>query len=209
MSLALRRGLDPLIPAPVSGSNLDRTFVARRLRKNALTLIAANPKVALLGPDDLAENIADRLEFEPHDLVILRVIISNRRHTLVCIPESVWFRRKSALVELKRMAIAAGHNCVLVPEAAIQRQPRLSTAQAIEGATGVTVSMEQRMDLFLHLIDAGSSTLFDCACAMRSHPAPFSAVLHMVALGIVELRGTGYLSPQTRIDLPEPALVMA
>lgn len=204
MSLALSRGLDPQLPAHTNKQTVDRTFVARRLQKNALTLIAAHPNATYLGTDELVEELASGLGFKTFDLIILRATVSDKRHTLVCVPERVWSTRKQELVDLKRLAAASGHACVLVPESAIQRQPRLSTARAIEEASGVDVTMEQRMDVLVHLIEHGYSTLFDCACAI-SHPSPFSAILHLVAIGVIRMKGAGSLTLQTRIDLPDPA----
>lgn len=203
MSLAVSRGLDPHFPAPAPEQKVDRSFVVRRLHKNATTLLAAHPRTTHLGPDDLVENLASSLGFETVDLAILRVMVGPNRYTLICAPERIWNGRKRGLLELKRVAAAAGRNCVLVPEGAIQRQPRLGTARTIEEASGVEVTMEQRMDVLVHLIEHGYSTLFDCACAIR-HPSPFSAILHLVALGVIKMRSAGRLSPETRIDLPDP-----
>lgn len=205
MSLAVSRGLDPHFPAPAPEQKVDRSFVVRRLHKNATTLLAAHPRTTHLGPDHLVENLASSLGFETVDLAILRVMVGPNRYTLICAPERIWNGRKRGLLELKRVAAAAGRSCVLVPEGAIQRQPRLGTARTIEEASGVDVTMEQRMDVLVHLIEHGYSTLFDCACAIK-HPSPFSAVLHLVAMGVIKMRGDGRLSPDTRIDLPDPAM---
>lgn len=203
--LAENRGLDPHPPSPEFTHSVDWSFIVRRLQRNALTLIAAHPRADYLGPDNLVENLARSKGFEATDLAILRIMVGPERHTLVCAPDRVWHGRKCDLLELKGLANWAGRSCVLVPEAAIQRQPRLSTARAIEDATGVEVTMEQRMDVLVHLMERGYSTFFDCACAM-THESPFSAVLHLVAIGAIRMRSDARLSPETRIDLPEPII---
>ncbi len=125
---------------------------------------------------------------------------------MVCPPSHVWHTRKSELVELKEMANAAGRSCFLVPEAAIQRQPRLSVARAIEEAFGVEVSIEDRMTILVHMIEAGGqSSLMDCACAIQ-HPEPFSAVLHMVSLGILSIDGGSQLTPNSVVLLSDGAV---
>lgn len=203
IQLAANRGLDPHPPSPDSKRSVDWSFIVRRLHRNAATLIAAHPRADYLGPDNLVENVARSRGFATSDLAILRIMVGPARHTLVCVPERVWHSRKCDLLELKRLANWAGRSCILVPEAAIQRQPRLGTARAIEDATGVEVNMEQRMDVLIHLLERGYSTLFDCACAMR-HESPFSAVLHLVAIGAINMKSDARLSPETRIDLPDP-----
>lgn len=203
MSLAVNRGQDPHLPAPKFSNVVDRSFSVRRLYRNAASLIAANPRTDFLGPDELVENLARTRGFQSADLAILRIAIGPERHTLVCVPEMVWHGgRKHDLLALKRIAGHAGRSCVLVPEAAIQRQPRLATSRVIENATGVQVSMEQRMEVLIHLIEQGSSTLFDCACVMN-HPSPFSAILHLVAIGVVKMKSDSTLSPETKIELPD------
>lgn len=203
MSLAVNRGLAPLFPDLNSDHTVDRSFVVRRLYKNASTLIAAHPRADCLGPDDLVENLARSQGFTATDLAILRIAVGPDRHTLVCAPERVWHARKHDLLELKRIAGSAGRSCILVPEAAIQRQPRLSIARTIEEAAGVRVTMEQRVSVLIHLLEHGYSTLFDCACVI-DHDAPISAILHLVAIGVVKMRRDAALSPDTRIDLPDP-----
>lgn len=204
MSLAVNRGLDPHIPPPKPVHVVDRSFTVRRLHKNASSLVAAHPRADYMGPDDLVENLARARGFATSDLAILRISIGPERYTLICAPEQIWHSRKHDLVELKRIAGHVGRDCVLVPEQAVQRQPRLSTARVIEDASGIRVSMDQRMNVLIHLIERGSSTLFDCACVIE-HPSPFSAVLHLVAIGVVRMDSNASLSPETRVDLPGQA----
>lgn len=204
MELALMRGLDPLVPkTPSNDQVVDRSFVVRRLYKNAHSLIAAHPAASELGADELVANLAATIGFTSVDLAILRIMIWPRRYTLVCIPELIWYGRMHDLFELKRLAAEIGHACVLVPEAAIQRQPRLSVARAIEQAAGVEVTMEQRMEVLVHLIERGHSTLHDCALAM-THPSPYSAILHLVTLGVLRMRPDRPLCLETRIELADP-----
>lgn len=201
MSLALNRGVDPQPPALSSTGIVDRSFVSRRLLKNAITLISAHPRAEYLGPDKFTDSLACTKGFSSDDLAILRVSVGMGRHTLICAPEAIWHARKFDLLELKAMAAFAGRSCVLVPEAAIQRQPRLSIARAIEEATGVTVSVDQRMAILVHMIEnGGQSTFMDCACAIN-HIQPFSAVMHMVALGVLRLDTAVDLAPNSKVTL--------
>ena len=103
------------------------------------------------------------------------------------------------------MAGFAGRSCCLIPESAVQRQPRLSTARAIEEACGVSVTVDQRMAILVHMIENGGiSTFMDCACAIN-HPQPFSAVMHMVALGVLRIDATTQLRPHSTISLDDRA----
>jgi hypothetical protein len=201
MSLALNRGVDPQRPARNSDGIVDRSFVSRRLMKNTITLISAHPRAQYLGPDKLVDSLACTKGFSADDLAILRVSVGMGRHTLICAPETIWHARKFDLIELKAMAGFAGRSCVLVPESAIQRQPRLSTARAIEDACGVSVSVDQRMAILVHMIESGGkSTFMDCACAIN-HPQPFSAVMHMVALGVLRIDSAAQLTPHSTVGL--------
>jgi len=206
--LALNRGLTAYPPASPSFGVVDKSFTVRRLFKNTASLLAAHPRAQYLGPDVAVENIAVTHGFASYDLAILRISLSRIRRTLVCVPEPVWHLRAKDLLKLKHDASRAGRKCVLVPEKAVQRQPRLDNARAIEMATGIDVSMEDRLAILLHLAERGSSTLFDCACAI-SHPSPFSAVLHLAALGVIAMGTDRPLSPETRVDLPDIAIVGA
>lgn len=201
MSLALNRGVDPQPPARNPIETVDRSFVSRRLLKNAITLISAHPLADYLGPDKLVDSLACTKGFSADDLAILRVSVGMGRHTLICAPETIWHARKYDLLELKSMGGFAGRSCVLVPEGAIQRQPRLSTARAIEEACGVAVSVDQRMAILVHMIETGGkSTFMDCACAIN-HPQPFSAVMHMVALGVLRINPSAQLRPDSTVGL--------
>ena len=201
--LALKSGSDPQSPTRTSTGIVDRSFVSRRLLRNAVTLINAHPRADYLGPDTLVDSLALAKGFSGDDLAILRVSVGKVRHTLICVPESIWHARKFDLIELKKMAGFAGRSCILVPESAIQRQPRLSTARAIEDACGVSISVDQRMAILVHMIESGGrSTFMDCACAIN-HAQPFSAVMHMVALGVLRIDASAQLSPQSVISLDD------
>jgi len=203
MSLAVTRGQRLHVCPP--GKSVDRSLTIRRLRRNAATLVSAHPRAEYLGDDDLTERLARAKGFSPNDLAILRISVGDRRHTMVCVPAHVWHARKSDLVELKKMANATGRCSFLVPETAIQRQPRLSVARAIEEAFGVEISLEDRMAILVHMLEAGGqSSIMDCACAIR-HPEPFSAVLHMVSLGILRIYDGGQLTPNSMVCLSDRA----
>ncbi len=199
--LALNRGSDPQSPARNYTGIVDRSFVSRRLLRNAVTLINAHPRADYLGPDKLVDNLACAKGFTGDDLAILRVSIGMGRYTFICAPETIWHARKFDLLELKEMGSFAGRACVLVPESAIQRQPRLSTARVIEEACGVSVSVDQRMAILVHMIESGGKTTFmDCACAI-THAQPFSAIMHLVALGVLRIDASAQLRPDSTVSL--------
>jgi len=190
-------------PARPTPGIIDRSFVCRRLQRNAIALIGAHPKAELLGSDEMVENLASSQAFEATDLVILRIALGAQRHTLLCIPERVWRGRKNDLLELKRLAGWSGRSCVLVPEAAIQKQPRLNCARAIDDAAGIEVTMEQRMELVMHLVERGKSSLLECASAV-THPSPFTAVLHLVAAGVLKMNIEAPLTPESTVEMADP-----
>jgi hypothetical protein len=204
MSLAARRGLDPQFPVRHFDPPevVDRSFVVRRLRKNAMMLINAHPRTEYVGNDRPVEAMAASKGFLPTELAILRIAIGPERYTLVCVPEHVWHCRKDALLALKRLADLVDRHCILVPEFVIQRQPRLNTARMIEEACGVHVTPSQRMALMVHLIEKGSSsTMIDCAQTI-DHPAPFSAILQMVVIGMLRVDPAIEILADTIVHLP-------
>lgn len=201
MSLALKVGAT--ISHAYPSETCDRSLEIRRLRRNLLSLVNAHGQLEALGDDALVVSIADQLGISRDEIAILRVRVRGKRsHTLVCVLSRLWhdISGKEALISLKRSADAAGRGCILVPETSVQRQPRLSTAQAIEQALGVSVTAEDRLAILAHLIDVGYSTLMDCAALVKGD-APFSIVLSLVAEGAVRMT-SDRLSPNSRIDLP-------
>lgn len=205
MSLAVTRGQRSPAFSSDAPDNVDRSFVARRLKRNAITLVSAHSRADYLGNDDLVESFARAKGFTADDLAILRVCIGTTRHTLICSPEQIWHARKFDLLELKSMAAFAGRNSILVPECAIQRQPRLGTARVIEDAFGVSVTLEQRMAILIHVIESGgTTTIMDCVCAI-DHDQPFSAVIHLVGLGVLTMNSNAALTPHTLVRLPSAA----
>ncbi|KFC66252.1 hypothetical protein FF80_02513 [Devosia sp. LC5] len=206
MSLAAKRGPRPFAQNFNRPEAVDRSFVVRRLHRNAASLVSAHPRADYVGADDLTESLARAKGFSHDDLAILRISIGAKRHTMICVPSNIWHSRKFDLIELKDMANAAARACILVPESAIQREPRLSVARAIEEAFGVTVGLEDRMAILVHMIEAGGqSSIMDCACAIV-HPEPFSAVLHMVALGVLKMTASGDLTPHSVVCLADTTI---
>lgn len=183
--------------------NCDRSLEIRRLRRNLTTLVNAHPHLEALGDDALVGGLADALGLAGQEHAVLRIRVHGKRsHTLVAVLSRLWHdpAGKDALIALKRAADAAGRGCILVPEASVQRQPRLSTAKTIEQSMGVRVTAEDRLAVLGHLIDVGYSTLFDCACLVKGE-APFAIILSLVAEGAIRMSGEK-LRPDTRVDLP-------
>lgn len=150
--------------------------------------------------------MAKSLGFGAPDMAVLRVAIAGTRYTMVCVPYDVWHSEeaKIRLMDLKRRANEALRNCILVPASFIEREPRLANSRAINDAVAVTVTMENRMAVLIHLVESGYSTLYDCAKVI-DHPSPFSCVLSMVAMGIIRMDISKVMSPETRVDLADAA----
>ena len=164
--------------AASSASCVNNTFAIRRLRRNAVSLLNAHKDAAPLGNDDLVLSMVRSTGLDRDDLAAIRVAVTGKRYTLICVTNSTWHDpgKKAALLELKRHANRAGRNAVLIPATFIQREPRLGNCRAIETAAGMDVSAENRMAILIHLIENGYSTLFDCACVVDD-ASPFSVVL--------------------------------
>jgi len=137
------------------------------------------------------------------ELVILKVATPNLgAMTIICVPSrlSQLPRVLSALLHIKREGKAEGRKMVIVPAPFVHRQPRLSSARAIEDASGFHVSRSNRLAVLEHLLERGQSTLMNCALAV-DHPAPFACVLQMVAAGDLKMNLNKRLRPETRIEI--------
>jgi hypothetical protein len=165
----------------------------RRLRRNAETLIAAHPMVTGLGGNDDAEDAAISCGLDLDDFAVFDVRVGSRRATLVCVPTRNWndptimkvfFRAKAAISEL-------GHTAVLVPQAFIQRQPRLDTAS-------------DRMAILAHLIENGNGTLWELAMLVKSLD-PVSAILHLTTTGALRIDLNSAITPASILTMGEPA----
>ena len=191
-------------PAFDAGALSEDIAKANSLRRDLRSLIASNAATVSIGEDEVVERLLRRRGFCDHDLVVERMGLGTRRITVVCIPERQWINPASMveLIGLKRLTRAGGRTVLLVPEAAVQREPRLATARAIETAMATPVSAEDRMAVLRHLIEMGYSPLQDCACVVAAE-APYSAILAMVGMGAVKMDRNRPITPDTRIDLPD------
>jgi len=185
----------------IEQSSVDHTLPARRLRRNTLSLVNASPALTILGPDRYVENLAAGLGFREDRLVILRILAHLTPVTLIVVPSEMWGspQDRLRLLELKADAAFADHRCILVPEGIIQRQPRLENARLIE-TSGTSVNADQRLALMAYLIEAGPSSLLDCAKAIQ-HDTPAAAILHLSAAGIIVLHADSHIGPDTIVEL--------
>lgn len=186
---------------------LDRSIEFRRLKKNALALINAHRGTVYLGENPCVENMASMNGFRETDLFIGLVKIKRLKATFVCVPARFWRdpTRMANLHQVREQAAVLGHNVVLVPPAVINRQPRLQNALAIQDAYSTHVTGEERLAIFVHLIENGYSTLGDCADAIPGNRSPYTTVLAMVGMGLFEIDLNRPLTSETRIDLPAMA----
>jgi hypothetical protein len=193
-----------MLKQPAADDVVDLSLPVRRLRRNAISLIRAHPLIEILCVDKFVCGLATGLGLDADCLVIFRVLVHLMPVTLVIVPNAMWNAPSdhARLLELKSTAAFTGHRCVLVPEAFIQRQPRLDNSRLIESSGTTSVTADQRLSLLAHLISNGASSLADCAGAI-SHDTPAAAVLQMAAAGIVTLRGKGHIGPGTLISLPD------
>jgi hypothetical protein len=187
--------------------SLDYSLPVRRLRKNSVSLINAQAEMEILCVDRFVTGLATGLGLDADKLVILRVLVRTTPVTLVIVPDALWHgpADHARLLELKDTASFADHRCVLVPEGYIQRQPRLSNARLIESSLTKQVTADQRLRLLAFLIEAGPSSLAQCACEI-GHPDPASAILQLSAAGIVTVDVRAHIGPGTLVDLPSPKL---
>ncbi len=197
-------------PAPnMSAKDFRRTrHIKRNLRlhQQIRDLISANPACKYIGGNAPVEALAARLGFQPHDLAITDVKIERRILTLICVPHHVWNQAypSAKVIDLRFQARQAGHAAVLVPQAVVEREPRLGNSQLLARTRAVTLDATSRMAVLAHLIENGASCLSELAELVK-HPDPFGAVLQLVTTGAVTIDLEKCITPFSLMDTACPA----
>ncbi|WP_439602114.1 hypothetical protein [Devosia sp.] len=186
-------------------ANLASERRRRSLRQSVETLILVHPSIRRLGDDGAIDELADELMIGPDDFTSLKVRVSGREVNLVCVHSAAWRSPgRHAFFELKAVAAASGHPVVLVPEAFIRREPRLTNAMMIAGAAGAEIGLTDRMNILAHLIDnGGSAPLLDLAVMVRGEE-PVSAIMALVIEGGLYVDLDAPILPGTPVHLVQP-----
>ena len=209
MSIATAHRLSPATPAPAKSTvDFRRTRHIKRnvrLHQQLRDLITANPSCKYIGGNSAVESIAARLGFEPHDLAITDVKIGRRIVTLICVPHRVWDRAfpSAKAIDLRFQARQAGHAAILVPQAAVEREPRLGNSQLLARTVNIKVDATSRMTVLAHLIEYGACCLSELA-GLINHVDPFGAVLHLVTTGAIALNIEQCITPYSMVDIASP-----
>jgi len=177
-----------------------------KLHQQIRDLIAANPTCRYVGGNNEVEYIATRVGFEPHDLAIADVKIGRRIICLIVVPHRVWDHAfpSAMAVDLRHQARQAGYAAVLVPQAVVEREPRLGNSQLLARTVNIRIDATSRMAVLAHLIENGASPLSELA-GLVTHPDPFGAVLHLVTTGAIAIDLAKCITPYTLADIPSPA----
>ena len=176
-----------------------------KLHHQIRDLISANPACRYIGGNAAVESIAARLGFEPHDLAIDDVKIGRRIITLICVPHQLWDNPfpSAKCIDLRGQARQAGYAAILVPQAVIEREPRLGNSQLLARTANINVDATARMLVLAHLIESGASCLSELA-GLIAHPDPFGAILHLVTTGVIAIDLGKCITPYTMADIATP-----
>lgn len=177
-----------------------------KLHQQLRDLVAANAECRYIGGNAAVEHIAARLGFEPHDLAIVDVKIGRRIITLIAVPHRIWDRAfpSAKAIDLRSQSREAGHAAILVPQAVVEREPRLSNSQLVARTASIKVDATARMIVLAHLIENGACCLSELA-GLLDHPDPFGAILHLVTAGAIALDVDRCITPYSMIDIAKPA----
>lgn len=192
-----------------SSATMDsRPFTVRRLHRNLRTLVAASKRMKVIPPDQRVDAALRRHGFDDNQVATAHIYVDGVRVTVICIPSRMW-HAANEMARLRRVKTGLAHNglrVMLIPEAFIQREPRLGTSRAIEEATGVHVSMADRSAVLEHLLARGGrSTLIRCASVVKN-PVPIHCVLAMFSRGILNFDiGRRGLSADTIVTIDRGA----
>lgn len=177
-----------------------------KLHAQIRDLVQAYTRAVYIGENRLVEDLALRAGFAPHDLCICDIRLAQRPVTLIVVPHQGWRRREAmpALIDLRHRARMAGYHAILIPQSAVEKQPRLGNASLL-GAVfmGVTVDATSRMVVLEHLIANGDCPLGELA-SLITHRDPFGAILHLAAVGALKIDLRRVISPHTMVGLPDP-----
>jgi hypothetical protein len=195
---------------PTSPKDFRRTRHIKRnvkLHHQIRDLITANSHCKYIGGNKPVEAIAAKLGFQPHDLAIADVKIGKRIVTMICVPHRAWDTPYTAAksVELRVEARMAGYNAILVPQAVVEREPRLGNSQLLARTAKFKVDATTRMAVLHYLIEHGPSCLSELADIV-THIDPFGAVLHLATTGAVEIDLEQCITPYTMVDIASPRL---
>lgn len=194
------------IPELIPAGDVDYSIEVRRLRKNLLTLVEITCTATLAQSSATIANIVRQQGWRSEDLVIVPVHAFDLDFHIVTVPASSWRKERERLADLKHLAVAAGEKVLLMSPSYIQREPRLTNLNLLAGASEISVSCEDRMAVFMCIMEHGGfSTFQDCACALPGSATPFSSVLAMAGLGLVIIDLNKPLTPASRVSLPAEA----
>lgn len=193
----------PRIPFDRVARNARHAREHDRLRKNLLALIRAHPNTQYLGRNWAVAQLADDHGFKPEDLVIVRLEIAAAPVTVIVVPGRHWHRRHSkvALFSVKRMAAGEGTRCMLIADSVVLNHRHLESSRLISSALSANVSISARMSLVSYLIENGPSSLEDCSTILGGDN-PFSGVLHLAAIGALQIDLKRPLGPHSLVHLP-------
>lgn len=192
--------IDAILDRPV-----DYSFESRRLKKNLLNLIRVSNTVYPAGDANLIENIAVLEGWREPEFVAVALRSGSRRFCVLTAPSSIWRTRRQGLADIKRKAADVGLRVMLISPQFIQREPRMTNTRAIADTCHIFLTAEDRMAVLLHVLENGYSTLQDCASVITDSEAPFSAVLSLASMGLLDIDLNQPLRPNTRVDLRQVA----
>jgi hypothetical protein len=193
----------PTRPDLAQSGVVDRTFEVRRLRKNLLTLVLTSRALIHAGSSSTIDNLAASDGWPEEKLVIVPVRGFGESFHIVTAPIGVWRRNFERLLDLKHKAAERNERVVLVPPSFIQREPRLGNARMVAEAFQISITGEDRMAVLIHLLENGGfSNFHDCAMSVVNNESPFSCVLSMAGMGLVDIDLGKPITPHTRVDLP-------
>jgi hypothetical protein len=210
MSVATAHRLANTTPGPIRSTEDFRR--SRHVRRNARLhqqlkdLITANPSCHYIGGNSGVERIAASAGFESHELAIADVRIGRRIVTLICVPHRIWDQSlpSARALDLRFQAREAGHAAILVPQAVVEREPRLGNSQLLARTVKIKVDATSRMAVLAYLIENGASCLAELA-GLIDHSDPFGAVLHMITTGAIALNIEQCITPYSLVDIASPA----
>lgn len=194
--------------APAQSGGARRRLVSRTLEMTTdlRRLTKVFPGTQVIGPDPMVETFERLFRLSDHGLAILRIRYSSRPLTVIGVSAHAWHcpATRASLFGLKRACTRVGRRIVLIPPGVLQRQPRLDCARWVASCAGVRTTAAERNAVLIEVKTAATPSLSSAAAVLKRTDAT-SAVLSLVAQGLLEIDLAQPIGPHSRLKQAAPA----
>lgn len=191
----------PIPTSPAAQQVFRRIKRNERLHSDIKSLARASGDHDYIGANAPVEAMAARLGFKSFDLAIADIRCSTIV-TFIVVPFAIWQDKvlRGRAIKLRSEAKSAGHHVILVPQAVLQREPRLSNARLVSRSAKLRLDATGVMSVLGHLVEHGASPVSELA-ELLTHFDPIGAIFGMLVNGDISIDMSEPITPMTLVDL--------